>query len=312
MRRAPALTPFLGLLSLVLAARVEAQPAEPETTSEPGEDETDEVAPRQADEPAGDALEDYAPPSQPSEPEQLEPEARAEPAPAPPIGPPHPDEQMPGPVPVEPPETVRRSLVVGVAGGSVSRSAKHDRVDYGASSSLGPFLGFDPVQWLRVTLYSRFEWIPVDVAPGGFDTESYQYPDTNFEQESLDSIGLGLRVEPSLALTDTLKVMLLLDLAWNRFTAAAPLSRGETQVRTAERAGVNLNPKAGVGIRFEPLQDWLELSASAAYGWYTNQSGTAFDDVLQGIDQTGNIVHLAPLPEFSSSFELLVWLGVIL
>jgi hypothetical protein len=37
--------------------------------------------------------------------------------------------------------------------------------------------------------------------------------------------------------------------------------------------------------------------AKGAYGSFTSQTGSAFE-VLQGFDQTGNIVHLAPLPRF--------------
>ena len=110
---------------------------------------------------------------------------------------------------------------------------------------------------------------------------------------------------------DRLGLQAHFDLAWNRFRAAAPDTSGATEIRSAERAGVGLNYKFGLGVVAEPILNWLELSAAGSIGTYTGQTGSAYE-VLQGFDQNGYIVHLAPLPRFDHSLELVFTVALIL
>jgi len=235
-----------------------------------------------------------------------------EPPGAPPPGPPRADEQLPAPVPAEPPTSRSRHVLLGMYFGPFYRSSEEERVSYGTSLAWGPYVGIEIMPWLRVAGYARFEKIPVNAKPGAFDTETDQYPDTSIEQESLDSSGLGIRAAPTWVLNDWLRLSAFADIMWSRFTASPPLTSGATQITSAERAGVGLNYKAGLGVNLEPVRDWLEISLSGSYGAFAGQSGDAFNNVLQGFDQTGNIVHLAPLPKFKRSLDLFLAVGVVL
>jgi hypothetical protein len=185
-------------------------------------------------------------------------------------------------------------------------------VDYSTAFTWGIEAGVHPLSWLAVRVYTRFANMPVEVKPGGFDTELTQYPDTEFSQKDLDLFGLGARIEPGLRLAGTLRGFAIIDIGWSRFVAAAPEAHGAKEVVSFERAGVGVHYRGGLGISFEPVEDWVLLSARGSYGWVASQSGTAFKNVLQGIDETGNIVHIAALPRFGSSLELLASVGLIL
>lgn len=182
---------------------------------------------------------------------------------------------------------------------------------YDPAFAFGPSAGVELWRWLRAEAYARFETFPVKVRPGGFDTGDYTYPDTTFEQPALDATGLGFRLLPTWMLLEYLGLQASFDILWTRFTATAPSSSGATEVRSAERAGVGLNYKLGLGVVAEPIPNWLELAATGSYGIFTSQTGSAFE-LLQGFDQNGYIIHLAPLPRFENSVELLFTAAIIL
>jgi hypothetical protein len=75
---------------------------------------------------------------------------------------------------------------------------------------------------------------------------------------------------------------------------------------------VGVDYRLGGGLSFEAIERWMSVSAEATYGIITRQTGNAYDDVLQGIDDTGNIVHIAELPEFARSIDALLSIGLIL
>lgn len=279
----------------------------------------------------GDSLEGYTPPGSaeaPEAPSKSEDDKLSdladeppidEPSPLPPPGPPSASEQLPAPIRAEPETLPSRLVYLGFYGGAVNRKSEEERISYGTSFAWGVSADVDLIQYLRMGIYMREEKIPVDVEPGGFDTSDFEYPDTSFEQPDLDSIGLGFRVAPNLQLIDRVKAMVFFDLAWTRFTAPAPKSSGAKHIVSSERAGVGLNYKWGLGVLVEPVRDWLEVSAIGSYGIFGSQNGTAFEDkdtaledVLQGFDETGHIVHLAPLPRFERSLELLFTVSLIL
>lgn len=295
----------------------DARADEPGSPDSAGEYSLEGYVPPTGDGDSEDALDGYAPPTAAAPPDaeqELLPsggEAEAEPA-GERLPPPRAGEQLPKPVPESGPDMRRRHLMLGMYVGAAHRTSENQRAAYGTSLVYGPYVGVDVLPWLAVTAYARFEEIPVDVAADGFDTANHQYPDTSFEQESLDSVGLGMRVAPTLALTEQLELLAFFELAWNRFVAGAPTSRGANNVRSAERAGVGLNYKGGLGLTVEPLLDWLQLSLLGSAGVFAHQNGSAFDDVLQGFDRNGEIVHLAPLPRFGRSLELLLAVGGVL
>ena len=231
--------------------------------------------------------------------------------PAAPLGPPVASAQDPEPVRASEATPPSRRVHLGFYAGVSHRSSESDRMSYDTAFAFGPSAGIEIMRWLRAEAYARFENIPVRVRPGAFDTGDFTYPDTTFEQPDLDANGLGFRLIPTWMILDQLGVQASFDILWTRFTAAAPSTSGATEVRSAERAGVGLNYKLGLGIVAEPILNWLEVAATGSYGIFTGQTGSAFE-VLQGFDQTGNIVHLAPLPRFQNSLELLLTVAIIL
>lgn len=233
-------------------------------------------------------------------------------APLPLLGEPTANEQEPPPVVVvqEPPKEPKVEL--SLYAGAQYRTPKGNALDYGAALAWGVRAGVYPVPWLAARAYARFAEIPVDVKPGGYDTERTQYPDTVFDQDNLDVFGLGFRLEPGPRLGRRFRVFAILDAAWTRFVAPAPKTRGAQSVRSAERRGVGVDYKFGAGASFEPIEGWMTISADGTYGFITRQTGTAFDDVLQGIDENGSVVHIATLPKFERSIEALLSIGLVL
>ncbi|HEY6725348.1 MAG TPA: hypothetical protein VI197_15035 [Polyangiaceae bacterium] len=274
--------------------------------------------------PTDSSLEGYAPPGPPASeaddadaappaPDEtvVDPAAAEDPPPAPPLGPPVASEQGPKPVLAAESRQPSRRVHLGFYAGVSHRSSESDRVTYDPSFAFGPSAGVELWRWLRAEAYARFESFPVQLRAGAFDTGEYNYPETTFAQPALDATGLGFRLLPTWMVLDRLGVQASFDVMWTRFTATAPSSSGATVVRSAERAGVGLNYKLGLGVVAEPIPDWLELAATGSYGIFTGQTGSAFE-VLQAFDQTGHIVHLAPLPRFQNSLELLFTVALIL
>jgi len=293
------------------ASAGEAQPAPPDAGAAPSP-------------PVDDSLEGYAPPGPAQGEAEADPdaagskntvvdpvEASDEPAPAEPLGPPVASEQDPKPVPAPETRAPSRRVHLGFYAGVSHRSSDSDRMSYDSAFAFGPSAGIELLRWLRAEAYARFESFPVQVRKGGFDTGDYTYPDTTFEQPNLDATGLGFRLLPTWMVLDQLGIQASLDVLWTRFTATAPSSSGATEVRSAERAGVGLNFKLGLGVVAEPIPNWLEVMATGSYGIFTSQTGSAFEE-LQGFDQNGYIVHLAPLPRFEDSLELLFTVALIL
>jgi hypothetical protein len=200
---------------------------------------------------------------------------------------------------------------LGFYSGVTHRSSASDSITFGPAFAYGPSAGIELIRWLRFEIYARFENIPVEIRQGAFDAAAEEYPDTTFEQSDLDSIGLGFRLAPTWMVLEQLGLQAFFDLAWNRFTAAAPSTSGQSEIRSAERAGVGLNYKFGLGMVAEPIPNWLELSAAGSLGTFSGQTGSAYE-VLQGFDQNGYIVHLGPLPKFERSLELLFTVALIL
>lgn len=305
-----------------------AQPAPPSAQPAPAAGSETKPAPADAgaapSPPVDDSLEGYAPPG-PAEGDAeadaeapgsketvVDPvEATDEPPPAEPLGPPVASEQDPKPVAASEPRAPSRRVHLGFYAGVSHRSSESDRMSYGTAFAFGPSAGIELWRFLRAEAYARFESFPVDVRKGAFDTGDYAYPDTTFEQPNLDATGLGFRLIPTWMVLDQLGIQASIDVLWTRFTATAPSSSGATEVRSAERAGVGLNYKLGLGVVAEPIPNWLEVMATGSYGIFRSQTGSAFEE-LQGFDQNGYIVHLAPLPRFQDSLELLFTVALIL
>jgi hypothetical protein len=223
-------------------------------------------------------------------------------------------EQGPPPAPVATSDEVEaplRNLQLGAYAGISQRTSETESIDYAPAFSWGFNAEIEPLSWLAVVASLRLEKIATTIKAGGLDTGDDRYPNTSFEQPALDVLGLGAGLKPQWVILEHFKLYALLNLEWSRFIAKAPKSAGEKSIRSAERTGVGVNYQAGVGASAEPIKDWLNVSLSFRVGSFGQQSGTAFE-TLQGIDETGNIVHLGPLPRFELSFDVLLGVSLVL
>lgn len=221
-------------------------------------------------------------------------------------------EKLPRPVAsVEDTEQPLRNVQLGAFAGVSQRTSSSDRVGYSAAFAWGFAAEIEPLDWLSVLASVRLAEIPTTIREGGFDVGAERYPTTSFRQPALDLLGLGIGLKPTWVIEERLELYALLNLEWSRFLAKEPRSLGSKAIRSAERTGVGVTYQLGIGIGAEAIKDWLCVSLDARTGVFGQQSGTAFER-LQGIDETGNIVHLGPLPRFEHSLDLLLGLSLIL
>lgn len=222
-----------------------------------------------------------------------------------------PRSQRPEPVALrDEPDPPTRLVDVGPFFGITLRPAENSRVAYDPAFTWGIYARPELTSWLGVRLYYREESIPVDVPRGGLELPQWPLGATDIEQPNLRLRSFGARAEPTWVVVPRLRLMAIVGIAWLRFVAPAPTSRGDLDIQTAERSGVELNPTFGAGASFDVIPDWVIFGASVTYGLTTNQSGTAFEPVQAFAG--GSRLFLAPLPRFRSASDVLFSLGVLL
>jgi hypothetical protein len=222
--------------------------------------------------------------------------------------------QRPEPVALhDVPDPPSRLIEVGPFFGYTVRPSSGDLVRYGPGFTWGMYMRPELTSWLGARIYFRQESIPVDVRRGGYEVPEWPLGATDFDQPNLRLRSLGIRFEPTWVINPRLRLLGIVGIAWLRFVAPEPTSRGDLSVQTAARSGVELNPMTGLGVSFDVVPDWLLFSVSFTYGLSINRSGSAYevDPPLQGFAD-GRRLHLAPLPQFESVTDLLFSVGLIL
>lgn len=222
-----------------------------------------------------------------------------------------PRSQQPTPVSLEEaPHRPERLVEVGPYLGITLRPADDSRVAFDPALTWGIYARPEITSWLGVRLYYRYESIPVSVRRGGLELPDWPLGDTDIEQPNLRLRSFGARVEPTWVVTPRLRLMGIVGIAWLRFVAPAPTSRGDLNIQTASRSAVGLNPTFGLGASFDVIPDWLVFGASVTYGLATNRTGSAYESVQAFAD--GRRLFLAPLPRFRNVSDVLLSLGLVL
>lgn len=222
-----------------------------------------------------------------------------------------PGSQQPTPVLLnDAPRRPERLVEVGPFLGVTLRPADRSGVSYDPALTWGVYARPEITSWLGVRLYYRQESIPVSVSRGGLELTDWPLGDTDIEQPNLRLRSFGARAEPTWVVTPRLRLMGIVGIAWLRFVAPAPTSRGDLHIQTASRSAVTLNPTFGLGASFDILPDWLVLGASVTYGLATNRTGNAYESVQAFAD--GSRLYLAPLPRFRNVSDVLFFLGIVL
>jgi len=264
----------------------------PEVGKAPPDDGGDEDAPRKKKD---TAAEPPPPPPKTSE------------APLPPPAPPHSDEQTPRPYFVDAsPVGRQRHAEIGPDFGIWSRPAKGDSVSYAPAVAWGVHVRAELWKYLGVTTYFSRARHPVDVPRGGLGLA-----DTSIDQEPLDVLQLGARLQPTIMPMSTLRLWLGIGAAWGHVSAEEPTTTGPNSVEYADRTGAYLEYSLAVGATWDVVPEWMAISLMASGGVLSNQSGDVFTD-HQAISPSGTTTTIGALPEFESSLTAQLGIGMIL
>lgn len=202
--------------------------------------------------------------------------------------------------------TAIRWSSVGAFVGMVYRPSTSDSIRYKPGLAYGGYFRPELLSWLGVRLFYRKEFIPVVVESGGFQVMGT--PNLDFRQSKLNVTSLGFRIEPAWVLHPRLRVLGVLGWSWLRFVAELPTAPG-FKLR-ADRAGVEMNWQLGLGVSFDLVKNWAELSVASTYNFVASQGGNAYKPI-QAVYE-GEKVHLGPLPRFGNAMDVIFQLGIIL
>lgn len=200
-----------------------------------------------------------------------------------------------------------RWTVIGPFVGIVGRPSTSDEIQYRSGVAFGGFFRPQLAEWLGARLFYREERLPVDVAPGAFDVDGEE-TGLDFQQSPLRVSSLGVQLEPTWVVNPRFRLLGIAGWSWMRFVADMPTAPGFEQ--RALRAGVGLNWILGAGFAFDLIPNWLDFTVNLSHSFITGQTGEAFEPVQAIVD--GEIVHLAPLPEFKHGNDIIFSLGLIL
>lgn len=196
---------------------------------------------------------------------------------------------------------------VGALVGMAVRPSSSDRFKYRPGIAYGGFFRPQITEYLAVRLAYREERIPVDAASGAYDYQG-QSSGLDLSQPNLKVTNLGLRIEPSLALSKYVHLMGVLSWSWIRIVY--PMPEADNFYQRSDRAGVELNWGLGGGISIDLLRNWLNLSLSGTYHFVSNQTGLAYDPVQAIVN--GQITYFAPMARPKNLTDVLLTIGLIL
>ncbi len=213
------------------------------------------------------------------------------------------------PEPTEPPaESARpdRHLVLGPVVGAFSHAFDSNQIEDRIGPVFGAFGRVDPLSWLGVRALFLYGTQPVVFRSGAL-----RQPSLQLYQPPLSVIRLGLRAEPTLNLGHRTDLVAGLGLGWERCIANELTSHDATHLRSYNRAVVFVDYEALVGLRTEPVRDWLSVGLSLSVALPTMQTGTLLDST-QAFTADGHRIILDGLPSVSHRFMGLFELGLIL
>lgn len=204
---------------------------------------------------------------------------------------------------------------VGAFVGSVYRPSGSESIRYKAGVAYGGYLRPEITSWLAARLYYRQESIPVVVEQGGFDYGGASY-NLDFEQPNIQVVSVGIHLEPVWTIHPRFRLRGIAGWAWMGFRAEMPEAPGYNEPIDGARGiggarqGVEVDIYFGGGVTFDIIENWLDLSVDATYGFTASQTGSAYEP--QQIVVNGQVSHIAPLPEFGNPSDVIFSLGLIL
>jgi len=186
---------------------------------------------------------------------------------------------------------------------------RHGFRDNGLEGELGPVWGFfariEPWEFLHIRAGVLRGDQPVRITQG-----SLAAPDSGAYQPPLEILRFAARAEPRLTLLPALDLYLGAGLGWSR-SVVPELVTSRPRLESAPRNSVALVPGLAVGASYEPVGDWLLVTAEFGASWLISQSGSALQPI-QAFSQDGHRTELGGLPRFAECLEVLVGLGLIL
>ncbi len=200
-----------------------------------------------------------------------------------------------------------RWAAVGAFVGWVHRPSGTERIRYRPGVAYGGYLRAEVASWFAVRIFYREERIPVEVSPGGFDYAGVSH-DRAFQQENLEVVNLGALAEPMWVVHPRFRLRGIVGWSWMGFRA--PIPNAPDTDFGGHRSGVATNFTLGAGLSFDIIKNWWDVGVNASYSIVGNQTGSAFEPTQIVLD--GAITHLAPLPEFQNSTDILFTMGLIL
>lgn len=192
--------------------------------------------------------------------------------------------------------------------GWVHRSSGSDEIRYQPGIAWGGYLRPELVSWMGLRLFYREERIPAEVEMGAFDYGDDSYED-EFEQQDLEILNLGARLEPTLVLHPRVRLRGIVGWSWLWFRAPYPRS-DEFELEHTFRQAVQMDFSFGLGASLDIIENWVDISLDSTYSLPAGRTGSAYEPAQ--IVRDGRIQHMAPLPELQNSIDVLISLGVIL
>ncbi len=176
-------------------------------------------------------------------------------------------------------------------------------------AELGPVWGMfarvEPWRFLNVRVGVMRGNQPVRVTAGALGA-----PELGVDQPPLQILRFVARVEPTLSLAPALDAYLGVGLGWSR-SVAPELETTGPRLESAPRTSVALVPELTLGMAYEPIVDWLLITAELGGSWLVSQSGSALGPI-QAFSPDGHRTELGGLPRFAECLEVLVGVGLVL
>lgn len=304
-----------AVASIVLAASVvHAQPEQEPSHGEP----TEAPAPPEEEEDAGEqdetAEEDTADATEPVGDPRADAERRREAAqvaretarPREPLV----DVELPSPPKWE------RLLEVGASFAFVLRPFAGDsEIGYNPGPGFGVHLQWPIVEWLRLHPYFMHVFHSLDIPLGALSsgTPLSISPDATISDESVATFVLGVKLAPTLQLTDRWRGWVTAGVGWGRFEFPA-MTVTDTDGRSFEirdRAATMVEFPLGVGMAFDVIERWMSIHYEFTAAPITGQSGDAYE-IFQTVDADGQIRDVGAFGAIDVSFVQTLGVSIIL
>jgi hypothetical protein len=132
-------------------------------------------------------------------------------------------------------------------------------------------------------------------------------------ESTATSFVFGLKVAPTLLLSDDVRGWLSAGVGWGRFTfpTMTVTEPGGAIFDVPERNGVFVEIPFGVGLAYEVWPSWLTIEYEATAAPVVGQSGSAHES-FQAVDAAGQLRDIGPIGAVEASFVQTLGLSLLL